>query len=157
MTEAVDNPERHDGSLGAEERSVWFWPLGTVGWGVMAFAIWGIFHQHRQTNPWGLARLVIGLDLVHDLVLAPLVLGIGVVLTRWLPVRLRVPAKVGLIVSGAVLLYTYPFLLGRGRSATAGSSRLPNNYAFGVWVVLGTVWAVIVAGTLLRWSTSRRR
>lgn len=147
------NPELTDS--GIDQRSRWFWPLAVLGWGVMAYAVWGILDHRRLTNPGGLVRLIVGLDLVHDLVLAPAVLLVGVAVTHWIPVRLRVPVKVGLVISAGVVLYAYPFVLGRGRSVAAGSSRLPNNYAFGLLVVLAAVWGVIVLTVIVRWALSR--
>jgi hypothetical protein len=125
------------------ERSRLFWPLAIAGWLIMAYAIRGIFMHEADTNPAQLFRLLIGLDLVHDLLLAPVVILAGYGLTRLVPARVRPPVTAGLFVSGVVLLYSYPLIRGFGRFADFNSSRLPNNYATGLLLVLAAVWAVI--------------
>lgn len=138
-----------------EARSRLFWPGAVMGWAVMAFAVRGLLHFHRTTNPWATVRLVVGLDLVHDFLLVPVVLVIGVVVTRLVPLRLRRPLIVGLLLSGVVTLYAYPFVRGFGRSATT-PSRLPNNYATGLVTVLSIVWVVVVVGAIVTsWVRSR--
>ena len=138
-----------------ETRSRLFWPGAVVGGAVMAFAVRGLLHAHRSTNPWATVRLLVGLDIVHDLVLVPVLLLMGVVVTRVVPRRVRVPLIVGLVLSGVATLYAYPFVRGFGRSA-ATPSRLPNNYATGLAMVLAAVWVVVVAGSAAAARLRRR-
>jgi hypothetical protein len=121
----------------------------------MAFAVRGLLHFHRSTNPWATLKLVVGLDLVHDVVLVPMVLVVGAIVTRLVPGAARRPLVVGLVLSGVVALYAYPFVRGFGRSA-ATPSRLPNNYATGLITVLAIVWAVVVVGAVLGARVRRR-
>ena len=114
----------------------------------MAFAVRGLLHFHRSTNPWVVAKLVVGLDIVHDFVVVPVVLVIGVVVTRIVPPSARRPLIGGLVLSAVVTLYAYPFVRGFGRSA-ATPSRLPDNYATGLVTVLAIVWAGVVAGAVV--------
>ena len=135
-------------SRAPEARSRLFWPGALAGWAVMALAVRGLLHFHRTTKPWAVARLVVGLDLVHDFVLVPVVLVVGVVVTRVVPARPRRALIVGLVLSGVVTLYAYPFVRGFGRSA-ATPSRLPNNYATGLVTVLAIVWVVVAVGAVV--------
>lgn len=126
----------------APRRSPWFWPLALVGWATMAYAVRGIFQHERDTNPAQLFRLLVGLDLVHDLLLAPAVAAVGFPLVRVIPARIRPSVTAAIFVSAVVSLYAYPLVRGYGRFAEFNSSRLPNNYARGLLVVLGAIWAV---------------
>jgi hypothetical protein len=128
-----------------EPRSRLFWPGVVIGWALMAFAVRGLLHAHRSTNPQATVRLLVGLDIVHDFVLVPVVLLVGLALKRVVPPRVRAPLTVGLVVSGVVTLYAYPFVRGFGRSA-ATPSRLPNNYATGLATVLAAVWITVLVG-----------
>ena len=140
----------------AQPRSRWFWPLALVGWTVIAYGGRGLFRQHRSTNPTATLRLGLGLDLVHDLVVVPIVLALGAVLVRVLPQRWRAPVTVGLILSATTALYAYPFVRGFGRSPTT-PSRLPNNYATGLASVLAGIWlAVAIGAALIEWQRARR-
>ncbi|MDQ6928153.1 MAG: hypothetical protein M3159_05750 [Actinomycetota bacterium] len=140
-------------------RSKLFWPLALLGWLVMTYAIRGIFMHSRDTNPSQLFRLLVGLDLVHDLVLAPLVIAAGYGLTKLVPARVRPPVTAGLFVSAAVVLYSYPLVRGFGRFAAFNSSRLPNNYATGLVVVLAAIWVVtgVLVAVRLRRHQSRHQ
>lgn len=133
-------------------RSPWFWPLAILGWATMAFAVRGILQHERDTNPPELFRLLVGLDVVHDLLLAPVVALVGALLVRVLPSRVRPPVTAALFVSAAVSLYAYPLVRGYGRFAELNASRLPNNYARGLLLVLGAIWAVtaVLVGLRLR-------
>lgn len=133
-----------------ERRSMLFWPLAIVGWLVMVYAIRGIFMHEQDTNPSQLFRLLVGLDLVHDLLLAPLVIAAGYGVTRLVPPQVRPPVTGALLVSASVALYSYPLIRGFGRFSEYNSSRLPNNYATGLLVVLVAVWAVTAVLVVLR-------
>ncbi len=134
----------------AEGRSKLFWPLAVLGWCVMVYAVRGIFTHSADTNPSQLVRLLVGLDLVHDLVLAPIVVVAGYGLTRLVPARVRPPVTAGLFVSAVVALYAYPLVRGFGRFAEFNSSRLPNNYATGLITVIAVVWAVTAVLVVIR-------
>jgi len=83
-------------------RSFWF---GLVpGLALMA---WGI-RLYLDATPdlarrIDLAGWLVGLDLAHDLLLAPLILGLGTLVTRVTPTRLRAPVQAALIATGTVV------------------------------------------------------
>lgn len=131
-------------------RSKLFWPLAVAGWLMMAYAVRGIFMHEQDTNPSQFFRLLVGLDLVHDLVLAPIVVAAGYGLTRLVPARVRSIVTAAVFVSGVVVLYSYPLVRGFGRFAEFNSSRLPNNYATGLIFVLAAIWTVAAALIVLR-------
>lgn len=118
-----------------------FWLSAIAGWAVIAYGIRGLFHHHVDTNPSDLAWFVVGGALLHDLLVAPLLLIAGVVVARAVRGRVRAIVQAALIVSGALALFSYPLIRGYG-NAVHNPSALPHNYAAGLAIVLATVWAV---------------
>ena len=132
-----------------------FWVALAVGWSMIAFGIHGIIDRvGGRTNPVGLARLFIGLNLVHDVVVAPVVIVAGVALGRVLPRAVRPVIQGALIVSAVVVLYAYPLVCGYGRIAESPSV-LPLDYGHGLLVVLATIWAATLAILVGRWVVLR--
>lgn len=118
-----------------------FWVSAAAGWALMAFGIRGLLHEHLATNPTGFGRLLVGAALVHDLLVAPLIFGVGLLVGRLVPASVRSVVQGGLICSGLVTLYAFPFVRGYGRAPT-NPSALPGNYGRGLVVVLLAIWAV---------------
>ena len=86
---------------------------------------------------------------LHDLVLAPLVLLVGAGLARTLPVAARAATAVGLVVLGSVTLLAVPVLGGFG--VKADNPTLFDRSYLGGWVVLaGLVAAAVVTATVAR-------
>ena len=126
-----------------------------LGWGVIGYALYETVTHWNATNPPQLFTLLIGLNLVNDLVVVPVVIGLAVVARRLCPPWLLGSVQLGLIITGAVLLYAAPLLGGFGHVAAAGTSRLPWNYTQNLAVVLGAVWGV--CGLLSLWTWRRTR
>jgi hypothetical protein len=79
----------------------------------------------------------------HDAVWMPIVLVAGAVLTRLVPQRHRVAARIAAITAAAVTVVALPLVLGFGRQAD-NPSVLPLPYGRNLAVVL-----LVVAGTTL--------
>jgi hypothetical protein len=126
-----------------------------VGWPVMGFGVWGLIHESSRTHPDQWLRWFAGILLAHDLLVAPAVFALGVLLGA------RVPRGVclGLAASAMIVATSWPVLAGYGRTPD-NPSVLPNHYAAGLLTVLGAVW-LTVAGPLvaahLRRVGERRR
>jgi hypothetical protein len=120
---------------------------------VIVFGLHGMVSYAGQAKPTMLFRLLIGLNIVNDALVIPVVIGLGYVARRVLPGRLLMPAQVGLITSAVVVLYAYPLVGGWGRTPRASASLLPWNYAHNLAVVLLAVWAL--CGILALWSWRR--
>jgi hypothetical protein len=132
-----------------------FWPGVALGGVIMAFGLWGLLSAAPRTRPSEALRFVVGAAVVHDLVLAPVVIAIGLVLARVVPARARGPVQGALVVSGAVALFAVPFVRGYGRVST-NPSILPRDYGEGLFVVLAAVWTVIIAMVVRRGVVARR-
>ncbi len=131
-----------------------FWISAVAGWAVIGFGLRGIFEHSLDTRPANLARFVVGGALLHDLVVAPLVILVGVVVARAVPVRGRAVIQAALAISGIVALFSYPLVRAYGLAANNPTS-LPHNYARNLLVVLGVVWAVAAAALVLRLRVKR--
>ncbi len=117
-------------------------------------AIGLVLHQHR-THPFGTAIYYAGGAVAHDLLVAPLVLLVGLVVRALVPRAYRPAVQGGLIVSGVVTLFSLPLLLGKGKEAD-NPSHVPLPYARNLLIVLGVTWGVVALLCLVRWVRSRR-
>ena len=135
-----------------------FWVSAVLGWAVIAYGIRGLLHHHVDTRPANLAKFFVGGALAHDLLFAPVVLLAGVVLARITPRPARAWLQAGLVLSGCLLLFSYPLVRDYAKVIRNPSS-LPHNYTANLAVAFGAVWAAVIAGGLvtavLRRRTSR--
>ncbi len=121
-----------------------------MGWGVIAFGVRGIFQHSLDTRPADLARFVVGGALLHDLVVAPLVIVAGGAVARAVPRRARAAVQAALVISGVVALFAYPLVRGYGLAANNPSS-LPHDYGRNLLIVLGVVWAAAAMAVMAGW------
>ncbi len=142
-------PERPAEAVEAGPRGWWFWSGLVLGWGVMAYAVRGALMDSGGTNPSQLVRWVIGGALLHDLLVAPIVTGIAVLLAWRAPAWWGRPVAAAAAVTAIVVLFSWPVLRGYGRHP-GNSSTLPRNYGAGLAWVLGAVWLVTAAVVVVR-------
>jgi hypothetical protein len=135
----------------------WRWWTGlAVGGAVGLFGLAGLLRDATKTMPLVWLKWLVGLVVVHDFVLAPLVLLAGRRLRDWAPETWRWPLQVGLITSGVLVLASVPVLVGAGRRTQPhNASVLPGNYPLALAVVLSLVWLGVLA--LGIWGSPRRR
>ncbi len=132
-----------------------FWVSAAVGWIIIAAGVRGILENSVETRPGDLARFVVGGALLHDLVVAPLVIGAAaVVVGRAVPKRARAVVQAALVVSAVVALFSYPLVRAYGL-ATNNPTSLPHNYAANLLGVVGVVWATAAVLVLLRLRAAR--
>ncbi|HWC44315.1 MAG TPA: hypothetical protein VHK02_20210 [Actinomycetota bacterium] len=135
----------------------WRWWAGlAAGGAVAAFGLAGLVKDAAQTMPLVWAKWLVGLLVVHDLVLAPLVQLTGRSLRQRVPEPRRWPLQLGLIASGVLTIASVPVLVGVGRRTQPGNtSVLPGNYPLALAGVLAVVWLGVLALTV--WGSTRRR
>jgi hypothetical protein len=126
-----------------------FWLTAVAGWAVIAYGTRGLLQHHVDTRPTNLAKFAVGGALLHDLVFAPVVLLVGVLIARTVPRRWRSEVQSALLISGCLVLFAYP-LVRNYAHVLHNPSSLPHNYTANLAVVLGAVWAVSVAVVLIR-------
>jgi hypothetical protein len=140
-----------------EPLSGWRWWIGlAVGGAVGLFAFAGLLRDATKTMPLVWLRWLVGLVLVHDFVLAPLVLLAGRRLRDWAPEAWRWPLQVRLVTSGVLVLASVPVLVGVGRRTQPhNASVLPGTYPLALVGVLSMVWVGVLA--LGIWNSARWR
>lgn len=135
-----------------------FWIGAALGIAIMAFGIRGVFGQSRGTRPFDLATWVIGADLIHDLVIAPLVVLVGIVVVTTVGTRWRAPIRAGLLASAIVVAVGWAPLRGYGRATAPDNPTIqPLNYATAVLTVLAAIWVVVTVWVAVEvWGTRTR-
>jgi hypothetical protein len=118
-----------------------------LGGPVMAYAVRGTLVDEHLTHPFELARWIVGLAAVHDLVLVPVVLAVGLGLRRVVPPSAWVPMRAALLTTAVLSAVAWPFVRGYGRSSSV-PSLLPRNYGAGLIIALAVVW--LLAGLWCR-------
>ena len=111
--------------------------LVALGYGVSL--IWA---APRDDLPSALTWLIGGVVL-HDGVLAPVVVGLGLVATRWLPAPWRAPAVVGLVGWGSLSLIAIPVLTGYGVDPP-NESLQHRPYVTSWWILTVATLALVV-------------
>lgn len=129
-----------------------FWASVIGGWTLIVIGIAGAIGNARHTKPVEWGAWIIGAAVVHDGVIAPLVLGVGATLRHRLSPRSRTALTAGLIVTGLIVVATVPIFSGLGVRED-NPSHLPRDYWTGLGITLGSVW--LGAGALL-WRSWRR-
>jgi hypothetical protein len=135
----------------------WRAALGALGIGLMGFAVLGALGD-RDIAPVPHLLFLAAVIAAHDGVVLPLAIGVGALVHRYVPGRVRGIVHGGLFVSVAIAVVALPLVLGFGRSAD-NASALPLDYPYGLLVALAAVWlgvAVLIAGRLLLARLIRR-
>jgi hypothetical protein len=133
----------------AHRRGPLFWLSATAGWAVIGYGLHGLLHHHVDTRPSNLATFLAGGALIHDLIVAPLLIIVGVVIGRYVPGRVRAVVQAALVVSGGLAVFSYPLVRGYAHRLHNPSS-LPHNYTTNLVLVLAIVWAVAAAILVIR-------
>ena len=132
-----------------------FWIALAVGGGIMAFGFRGALDQLSSFPD--VARWVIGADLIHDFVIAPIAVGIGWAVGRVVSMKWRAPIQAGLMATAITVAIGWPGLRGYGRHLVPDNPSVqPLNYATAVGTVIGIIWAVVAIWLVTRAMTQRR-
>lgn len=132
-----------------------FWIAVVIGGAVMAFGIRGVLGE-SSVSPVTLFSWIVGADLAHDLLVAPLAGACGVLVHRYVREPVRTPVRAGLFVSAVVLVVAWPAWRGYGRDAVRDNlSVQPLEYTTSIATVLGVVWLVVLVWTIVRIRSSR--
>ena len=122
-----------------------------IGGAVMAFGVRGVLMNARATHPTELVRWVIGADLLHDFLFAPLVIAIGWFVVRVVPRSWRAPVQAGLVASGVVALVGWAAWRGYGRATVPDNPTVqPLDYTTAILTVWAIVWGVVAIWIAVR-------
>ena len=129
--------------------------VGAIGLGLVGIGVRGILTHSHDTHPRSWLTWVIAAALAHDLILAPAVGVVGVLVGRLVPRRARAAVQIGLLVSGCVLVVGLTAVLTPGgRHYFDNTSLLPLAYGRNLVIVLAIVWTVTAIAIVV---ASRRR
>jgi hypothetical protein len=123
----------------AERRGAGFWIGLVVGFAIMAYGIRGALINHVATQPARFAIWLVGADLLHDAIVAPVVCSFGWLLTRVVPRPWRAPVRAGLMTTALVVAIGWIPLRGYGRLSDNPSLE-PLNYATAMLTAIAIVW-----------------
>jgi hypothetical protein len=126
-------------------------PTGPIGLGigllvgvpmmlVGAIGIW----RHTDATPVGnYLKFFIGGDLIHDFVVAPLGVAVGILVLRRVPPVVRAPLRGALFTSAVVIAVAWPGIRHYGRTRTPDNPTVqPLNYTTAALTVVGVVFAI---------------
>ena len=128
--------------------------LLAIGAVVMTYAVIGAL-----TDPdvkFGALIFLIAVLVAHDGLLLPLTIGVGSLVGRYAPRRVRALTTAALVVSLAVTIVAFPLVLGRGRAAD-NPSLLPLHYGRGLLEIYAIIWATVAAAATVQAGRDRRR
>jgi hypothetical protein len=130
--------------------------LGTSGALMVCYGTWRILGNAQATKPVKLGEWLLAAIVLHDGVLAWLVLGAGWLVARVVPRRARAYVQ-GALVCGALLtLVALPLIYRRGHAAP-GLTLLRQDYAAHLALLLGIVAAVGCGAWAVRVLRDRRQ
>jgi hypothetical protein len=148
-------PTADDPGGDASPHGALFWTGAAVGWAVMVFAVWGILGDPGATNPSQLVRWVVGAALVHDLLIAPVVTAVAVLLARRAPPWWGRPVGWAAAASATIVLFAVPLVRGFGEHVL-NASALPRDYTANLIAVVAMIWAATALTVTVR-ALGRRR
>jgi hypothetical protein len=127
-----------------------------LGLPIIGYGVRGALVDAADTEPAELATWIVGSAVVDDLLLVPLVLGVGFVARRLVPAVAWPAVRAGLIVTGALCLVAWPFVRGYGRDPSI-PSLLNRNYGAGLTAAVAIVWAGVAVWLAVAMAFRRRR
>jgi hypothetical protein len=140
----------------SDELGTRFWICAALGAGVMAYGVWGVLDESAATHPRSFATWIVGADLLHDFVIAPIVVVAGVAITRVIPEPWRTPFRAGCILTAIVVVIGYPAWRGYGRGRVPDNTSVaPLDYTIAILTVLGFVWLGAALWALVRTRAAR--
>jgi hypothetical protein len=129
-------------------RPWWRWLFVLPGLAAVLYGVYGLLTAGSRVPLGSWLTWFVGSALLHDVVIAPIWIGLGWLAGRLLPAAARPAIVVGAAVAGLLALIALPFVLGVGEDP-ANPSFLPRDYGrnlllvdVGVLVIAG-LWAAV--------------
>jgi hypothetical protein len=153
-----DDPYASDPArpLASALRPWWRWLFLLPGLAAVVYGAQGLLTAGGRVPLGSWATWFVGGALVHDLVVAPLWIGLGWLAGRPLPRPARPPVVVAAAVSGVLTLVALPFVLGFGADP-GNPSFLPREYGRDLLLLVVAVWLVAAAWAVVAVRRARRR
>jgi len=134
-----------------------FWIALPIGAAVMVFGAIGLIGDLGVGGGVEVGGWLVGADVAHDFVLAPLACLVGAAVARALPRWCRAPTQAALVTSGVLLIVVFPALRGFGRDQVPDNPSVqPLDYTTATLTALALVWAAAGVWLLARLATAGR-
>jgi hypothetical protein len=134
-----------------------YWFALPVGAALMVFGAVGLIGDSGLSASVDVAVWLVGADVAHDFVLAPLACLVGVAVARFLPHWCRAPVQAALITTGVLLIVVFPALRGYGRDTVPDNPSVqPLDYTTSTLTALAVVWAAAAVWAVVRVVTPDR-
>jgi hypothetical protein len=134
-----------------------YWIALAVGAAVMTYGAVGLLGATGIGDGVDVGVWLVGADVAHDFVLAPLACLIGALVARALPRWCRAPVQAALLTTGVLLIVIFPALRGYGRDQVPDNPSVqPLDYTTATLTALAVVWAVASVWAIVRLATSDR-
>jgi len=131
--------------------------LGAIGVAGVGYGALRILEQSRDTHPTRLALWLVGALLVHDAIIAPVVIGLGAVLTRFAPPRARGYLQGGLIAAGLISALGLILIERQGKTASPALALLRQDYRLNLLILLAAIAGLSALSYAVAELRSRRR
>jgi hypothetical protein len=116
-------------------------PALMVGWAIIAFGAKSALAHAYDAHPFGLAVHVVGFDLFHDIVIAPIAVAMAWLVGKFVPDVARGPVRAALAASAVFGVFSYPLVRRWGKRPT-NPSTLPLEYGRNLVIILAVIWAL---------------
>jgi len=134
-----------------------YWVALPIGGALMAFGIAGMVGDKGIATSLDIGAWLVGADVAHDFVLAPLACLIGAVVAPALPRWCRAPVQAALLTTGVLLIVVFPALRGYGNDQVPDNSSVqPLDYTTATLTALAIVWAGAAAWSAVRLASAGR-
>ncbi|MCZ7530277.1 MAG: hypothetical protein M5U31_07965 [Acidimicrobiia bacterium] len=136
---------------GTNTHGMLFWVGLALGGALMVYGLVGLIRNiEGELLNW--AVFYVGIDVVHDSILAPVTFAVGALVARMLPAPWRAPVTAGCVISAAVLLVVAVPLLGLGGNPGNPTLR-PLDYPTATAWALAIVWGTVgIVSVIVAWS-----
>lgn len=121
-----------------------FWGSLVVGWAGIAFGVLSAWTHMGPPARTSFLLFFVGAAIVHDAVMAPIAIVVGVAVARRAPRLARAAIGGALIASAIVTLAAWPVVRRYGELPD-NRSFLPNAAGLALLVILAGIWAVAAA------------
>jgi len=118
-----------------------YWIALPIGVTLIAFGIAGMVGDKGIATSLDIGAWLVGADVAHDFILAPLACLIGALVARALPRWCKAPAQAALLTTGVLLIVVSPALRGYGHDHVPDNPSVqPLDYTTATLTALAIVW-----------------
>ncbi|MDQ2749065.1 MAG: hypothetical protein M3Y44_06020 [Actinomycetota bacterium] len=129
--------------------------LGAIGLAALGYGGYRLLGNQVASQPPKLATWLIAAIILHDFVLTPVVVGIGLLVTQFVAPRARRYLQGALVTGGLVTAFSALLIYRRG-TATSSKALLRQDYAAHLLLILALITAVTAAAYVMRVMRDRR-